>query len=158
MTSLAPHRLGIGRALLTGWLTVGTVDIMDAVLMTLWRGGSPARMLQGIASGLLGPASFEGGPATSALGLGLHYFIAFVVVTTYLVASQRYELLARKWVPCGIVYGLGVWVVMNFVVIPLSMIGHFPKLTPVGTTNGLLIHAFGVGLLTAWFARQTRPS
>lgn len=158
MTSLAAHRLAIGRAILTGWLTVGTVDIMDAVLMTLWRGGSPARMLQGIASGLLGPASFEGGPATSVLGLGLHYFIAFAVVTTYLIASQRYELLTRKWVPCGIAYGLGVWVFMNFVVIPLSMIHRFPKFTLVGTTNGLLIHAFGVGLLTAWFARQTRRS
>lgn len=158
MTSLALHRLGLARAILTGWLTVGTVDILDAILMTLWRGGAPTRMLQGIASGLLGQASFEGGIATAILGLGLHYFIAFSVVTTYLVASQRFELLTRKWVTCGIGYGLGVWAVMNFLVIPLSVIGRFPTFTIVGTTNQLLIHGFGVGLLTAWFAKQTRES
>jgi hypothetical protein len=158
MSSLAPHRLGIGRAILTGWLTVGTVDILDAILMTLWRGGSPTRMLQGIASGMLGPPSFEGGTPTAVLGLGIHFFIAFAVVTTYLVASQRFELLTRKWVVCGILYGLGVWAFMNFVVIPLSQIHRFPTFTPVGTTNQLLIHALGVGLLTAWFARWTRES
>ncbi len=154
MTSIAAPRAGFGRTLLLGWLTVGTVDILDAVIMTLWRGGSPTRMLQGIASGLLGKASFDGGTPTVILGLGLHFFIAFAVVTTYFVASQRLELLIRRWIPCGIVYGLGVWVVMNFVVVPLSAIGRFPNFSLVGTTNQLLIHAFGVGLLTSWFARQ----
>jgi hypothetical protein len=158
MTSLAPARPRLGRGLLTAWLVVGTVDITDAVVMTLVRGGVPSRMLQGIASGLLGPASFEGGTGTALLGLGLHYFIAFSVVLTYVVASQRIELLTRQWVVSGILYGLGVWAFMNFVVIPLSMIHRFPTFSLVGTTNQLLIHAFGVGLLTAWFARSMRQS
>lgn len=155
MTSIAPHRVGLGRAILLGWLTVGTVDILDAILMTLWRGGVPSRMFQGIASGLLGQSSFEGGTSTALLGLGIHYFIAFAVVTTYLVASQRFEVLTRRWVACGITYGLGVWAFMNFVVMPLSTIG-WPHFTAIGVTNQLLIHSFGVGLLTAWFARLTR--
>jgi hypothetical protein len=155
MTALAPARIGLGRAILTGWLAVGTVDILDAILMTLLRGGAPFRMLQGIASGLLGTASFEGGTATMVLGLGIHYVIALAVVTTYVLASQRFDLLLREWIWCGIGYGLGVWVFMNFVVIPLSAI-HRSGFTLVGVTNQLLIHAFGVGLLSAWFARQTR--
>ena len=154
MTALAPQRIGAGRAVVTGWLAVGTVDILDAVIMTLVRGGDPFRMLQGIASGLLGKASFEGGTATMLLGLGCHYFIAFAVVTTYVVASRRFAVLTRRWVGCGIAYGLGVWAFMNFVVIPLSAIGHLPAFTLVGVTNQLLIHAFGVGLLTAWFAQS----
>ncbi len=156
MTTIAPQQTSLGRTLLLGWLAVGTVDILDAIIMTLWRGGVPTRMLQGIASGLLGPSSFEGGTATAALGLGLHYFIAFCVVLTYLVLSQRFAVLTERWVPCGIGYGLGVWAVMNFGVIPLSAIGQFPRFTLVGTTNQLLIHSFGVGLLTAYFARQMR--
>ena len=156
MTALAPDRIGIGRAILTGWLAVGTVDILDAILMTLWRGGAPFRMLQGIASGLLGRASFEGGTATMLLGLGLHYFIAFAVVTTYIVASQRFDLLIRRWVWCGIAYGLGVWAFMKFVVIPLSAIRPGGGFNLVGLINQLVIHAFGVGVLSAWFARQTR--
>jgi uncharacterized membrane protein YagU involved in acid resistance len=93
--------------------------------------------------------------ATILLGIGLHYFIAFSVVTTYIVASRRFELLTRSWVWCGIAYGLGVWLFMNFVVIPLSAI-HRGPFTAVGVINGLLIHAFGVGLPSAWFARMAR--
>jgi hypothetical protein len=156
MTTLVAVRGSAGRTLLIGWLVMGTVDILDAILMTLYRGGSPPRMLQGIASGLLGRASFEGGTRTVLLGLGLHYFIALSVMLTYFLASRRVELLTRRWVPCGILYGLGVWAFMQYVVIPLSLIQQRRGFNLVGLINQLLIHALGVGLLSAWFARQAR--
>jgi hypothetical protein len=71
------------RALLVGALTVGVLDGLDALVFFGLRGLSPARLFQGIASGLLGRSAFEGGMATALLGVLLHLFIAFAVVTTY---------------------------------------------------------------------------
>ena len=52
----------------------------------------------------------------------------------------------------GLLYGLAVYAVMNYVVLPLSAAGRGPFSTPV-FVNGVLIHAFGVGLPTALFVR-----
>jgi hypothetical protein len=58
----------------------------------------------------------------------------------------------RRWpLASGVVYGIGVWLFMNLVVLPLS-VGRPRFLSPV-VTNGLLIHMFGVGLPSSLFAR-----
>jgi hypothetical protein len=155
MTAVAPSRLGIGRAIVVGGLVVGTLDALDAILFFGLRGASPGRIFQGIASGLLGRAALDGGMATVLLGLGIHYLIAFSVVITYILAARRFDLLVRAWPWCGMAYGVGVWLFMNFVVIPLSAIHRGGFVAPV-VVNGLLIHAFGVGLPSAWFARLAR--
>ena len=85
----------------------------------------------------------------AALGAVTHYFIAFGIVATYFVVSRRAAVLTRHPIACGIVYGLLVYLFMNRVVIPLSAIGAatWPAL-PV-LANGLLIHAFGIGIPSA---------
>ena len=132
---------------------MGTLDAIDAfVFFGLRSGATPVRIFQGIASGWLGRAAFTGGLRTAALGVATHYGVAFGIVLTYFVVSRRVRLLTRHPIPCGVVYGLLAWLVMNRVVIPLSAIGTatWPAL-PV-LANGLLIHAFGVGLPSAIFA------
>jgi hypothetical protein len=141
------------RAILYGTLVVGTLDIVDAfVFFGLRSGTTPVRILQSIASGWLGRAAFTGGAAAVALGAITHYFIAFGIVATYVVVSRRVAMLTRYPIACGIVYGLVVYLFMNRVVIPLSAIGAatWPAL-PV-LANGLLIHAFGIGIPSALFA------
>lgn len=49
-------------------------------------------------------------------------------------------------------YGIAVYFVMNYVVIPLSAASRGAFSMPV-FLNGILIHAFGVGLPAALFAR-----
>jgi len=133
-------------------LAVGTFDALDAVVFFyLFRGTTPAQIFQGIASGLLGRASFEGGVRTAAVGVGIHYFIAFMVVLAFLVVSRRFSTLRRWPLWSGLAYGIGVWLFMNLVVLPLS-VGRPRFLLPV-VTNGLLIHMFGVGLPASLFAR-----
>jgi len=141
-------------AILLGTLIVGTLDITDAIVVTVLRGGKPVRMLQGIASGLLGRASFSGGPSTALLGLGIHFFIAFSVVTTYYVVSRQIPPLRRRPVAYGIAYGILVYIFMNLVVIPLSAIGAVRFSLPL-FVNGILIHMFGVGLPSALVAART---
>jgi hypothetical protein len=156
--SVSRKPLTPAQALLCGTLTVGTLDILDAFLFFYgYREVSPIRILQSIASGLLGRASFQGGIPTAALGLLLHFFIAFMIVLTYWLASRRMPSLARHPLLYGPLYGLAVYAVMNFVVVPLSAAnsGGIPA-TPV-LINGLLIHALGVGLPSALFARAASP-
>ena len=48
-------------------------------------------------------------------------------------------------------YGVCVYGVMTYVVVPLSAAGHGPFVLAV-FLNGLLIHIFGVGIPAAFFA------
>ena len=78
------------RALLYGTLAVGVLDLLDAfVFFGLRSGVRPIRILHSIAAGLLGRASFAGGWRTATLGLALHFFIAFVIVLVFMMASRR---------------------------------------------------------------------
>jgi hypothetical protein len=63
-------------AILWGGLVAGILDISDAIVTWGMRGVPAGRILQSVASGLLGRASYEGGWATVALGTFLHFFIA----------------------------------------------------------------------------------
>jgi len=131
---------------------VGTVELLDVLIFYSARGSEPIRIIQAIASGLIGIRAFMGGWVTAALGVLLHYFIAGCIVTVFAVASTRWPDLRRRPFLWGPVYGVGVYLVMNFVVVPLSdaIPGH--KTLPV-VVNGLLTHMLGVGLPSALFAR-----
>jgi hypothetical protein len=148
------QRLSGIQAVLYGTLVVGTLDALDAIVFFGVRSGAqPIRIFQSIAFGLIGPAARTGGLKTAALGVFLHYFIAFGIVLTYFLVSRRVRLLTRHPVVCGLLYGIAAYAVMNLVVLPLSKVGgpSMPAL-PV-LANGLLIHMFGVGLPSALFAR-----
>ena len=150
--------LTTSQAVLFGTLTVGTLDILDAFIFNGIRTGTaPGRILQFIASGVLGKEAFDGGFGTKALGLLLHYFIAFVAVTLYILASKRLPILAQRPFVLGPLYGLLVHGVMHYVVVPMSAVTRGAAPLPlVVHVNQWLIHAFGIGLVTALFARAAR--
>lgn len=143
-----------------GGLIAGTLDITDALVITCCiRGGSAMRLFQYIAQGLIGPSSFKGGMATAALGLGLHYFIAYGATAFFVAASYWLPVLFRRpWIG-GPVYGLGFYFFMNYVVLPLSLTPPFKVALPM-FLNGLGIHALGIGLpialCTRWSARSAQ--
>ena len=85
-------------------LIVGAMDITAAIIQAISRGATATRLLQFVASGLIGPNAFQGGAATAALGLGLHFVIAFTLVTVFYVASRNFVLLGRYPVVSGLVY------------------------------------------------------
>lgn len=148
----AGPRMTPGRALLYGTLVVGTLDILEVIVFVGLRGVPPVRVLQSVASGVLGRGAYAGGWGAAMLGLAMHFTIAFAAVGIYLLASRRLRFLARSPFVWGPLYGVAFWLGMNLVVVPLSaaVIG---QPTPASTINGLLIHALGVGLPSALFAR-----
>ena len=151
--------LSPARAILLGGLVAGTLDILDALIVSGLRGVTPIRLFQYIAAGLLGrDAARAGGLATAFLGGFLHYFIAFGAVVVYYVASRRIPFLTRRpWI-AGPIYGVLVYLFMNLVVVPLSTLHRTPDLTPsLGLLNQILIHMFGIGVPSALFARAASP-
>jgi hypothetical protein len=145
------HRASL-RALLLGTLAVGTLDILAAMAVALSRGGSPARMLRGIASGLIGARAGEWGAAASALGLLLHFVVALGVVSVYHAASRRLPDLRERPLLWGPIYGIVVYAVMNAIVVPLSAITPGAPETPA-ILRGLAIHVLFVGLPAALSSR-----
>ena len=141
------------RALLVGTLMVGVLDILEPIVFFAFRGVKPMRILQSVAAGLLGrDAATSGGWTTALLGLALHFFIAFCVVLVYHLAATKFDVLTRHPILLGTIYGLGVWTVMNFVVLPLSAVGP-PRFTPVGIANGFFAHIVCVGIPAAYSTR-----
>jgi hypothetical protein len=129
-----------------GGLIAGTLDILSAFVTTAFRGRGPQVVLQGIASGLLGRSSFQGGVATAALGLACHYAIAFGAAAAYYVASRFMPILIRRAVICGLLYGLVVYAVTNYVIVPLSKIGRIITGPPSSMLIGMLVLMVFVGL------------
>ena len=99
------------RATLCGGLTAGALDIADALIFHGARGVAPWRVLQAIASGLLGREAFSGGAWTATLGLGLHFLIATSAAALYALASLHLPVLVRRPWLCGSAYGLVVYAV-----------------------------------------------
>jgi len=82
----------------------------------------------------------------------LHWCIATTIVLVYHVASTRFSTLRRQPWLYGPIYGIGVYCVMNYVVLPLSAAGA-PRLVLPVVVNGLFAHVFFVGMPSALFAR-----
>ncbi len=110
------------------------------------------RLLQGIAAGVLGMRSFQGGVATALLGLLLHFVIAYGAATTFVIASRRLRILVTHPVLCGIAYGVAVYFFMNRVVVRLSAAVKYP-FSLKGMTIGVVIHIFCVGVPIALVSR-----
>jgi uncharacterized membrane protein YagU involved in acid resistance len=115
------------RAVLLAWLVAGTLDITAALTYyPLTVGVRPERILQGIASGVLGSRVFDGGARAAVLGLLFHYMIALVWTVLFFLAARRVKVLTRHAVPVGLAYGVVVWAVMNLIVLPLSHVRRGP--------------------------------
>ena len=136
-----------------GRTRVRVMDITAALVVYGRLGLPPIRLLQGIAAGLLGPRSLQGGLATAFLGLLCHFVIAFSAATVYFTASRRIPFLVEHTAVSGVLYGIAVYFFMNRVVVPLSTAKKYPfsfKMMVIG----VVIHIFCVGLPIAIAVRR----
>jgi len=143
---------------------VGVLDI-TAACINAWvlAGVTPGHLLQSVAGGLLGRGTYNGGFATTALGLVMHFTMALTVATIFYALSRCFFSLPQKLsgvVAVGLLYGAAVFVVNNFGTAPLlswvrSLYLHTPILfkPPMGWSQ-LVIHLFCVGLPIALVMRR----
>jgi hypothetical protein len=146
------------QSILWGGFTAGTLDIAAAALINFVR---PVVVLHSIASGLLGKASFSAGASSALLGLLLQWAISLVIASVYTLAAMRWSILTRRWVAGGLAHGVGIFTVMNYIVVPLSAAWRTPltwknllhRFTPEKfATNLLALLLFG--LIVAFFANH----
>lgn len=139
--------------IVSGGAIAGVLDIVAAFTMQLANGVAPVRVLQAIASGVLGREAFHGGNATALLGLLLHFTIALGAAWVYYTVSRFWTLLRRRAVVAGLAYGVVVYLVMNHVVLPLSRVNFRPA--PWRTVAILMaVHMVCVGLPIALASRD----
>jgi len=142
------------RAILLGGLVAGTLDATDGVIAYfLAFRMNPIQVLQYIASGYFGAASFQGGLLTAGAGMLFHYFISFTVATIFCYAAKFIPWLKQNFVLSGVAYGAAVYFVMNYLVLPLSAVAPSAFSLPL-FLNGVIGHALFVGLPIAWFVRK----
>ncbi len=143
-------------AVVLGGLVAGVLDIAYACIFWAIKAGvPPGRIFQSVAAGLLGrEAAAAGGASTAALGLALHFLIALTVAVAYYTAARYAAALWRRPWLYGALYGVGVYGVMQYVVVPLSRAGGGggrPNL--LWDVLSILVHAFGIGVPVALAAR-----
>jgi uncharacterized membrane protein YagU involved in acid resistance len=133
-------------------LIAGILDITSAFVIAGIKGTGSLRMLQGIASGLLGQRSFEGGMATAGLGLAIHFLIAFTAAAVFYTASRKFSSLTQHAVLSGLLYGIAVYIFMYWIVVPLA----FPtaRHSTSRDVTAVIVHIVLIGLPIALVVRR----
>jgi uncharacterized membrane protein YagU involved in acid resistance len=137
-------------AILLGGVIAATIDIGAASLIA---GRSPTFIMQAIAGGLLGKATFGGGIGTMILGTVLQEVMGVLIATIYVVLSKTVAGLLRRWIISGLAYGVIVFFVMNYIVVPLSAWKLAPHFTPVKFAANMAAMLL-FGLIVAFFSRR----
>ena len=125
-----------------GGLVAGTVDV--GLACAIYR-TTPLIILQAIAGGLLGMSAFERGWSSGALGLALQWGMSLLIACCGVLASNQSAFLARRWVTAGCLYGVITFIVMDYIVVPLSASGTQPHFSaPWLVKNMLAMLLFGL--------------
>lgn len=139
-------------AILLGGVIAATIDIGAASLIS---GKDVVYILHIIAGGLIGRRALAGGMQTALLGLLLQELMGLIIAAIYVAAAGLLPLLKRRWLACGLLYGVVIFLVMNYLVVPLSAWKHWPHFSPAKFLENLAAMLL-FGVIVAFFARRMR--
>jgi hypothetical protein len=139
------------RAIGWGGLLAGCLDITVALVEAGLEGRRPVSLFQGIAGGLLGMSSFQGGLATAALGVFFHFLIATTAAAVFYWASRKLKFLVQHAIASGLLYGVAVYIFMSYIVLPIS--AYHSKIE-LPSMLGVAVHMFMVGLPISLMVRK----
>lgn len=151
MTSLVTRAW---KGIVAGGVIAGVLDILFAFVFYGMHGVSPGRILRSVSSGLLGRRAFEGGAGPVVLGAVCQLVIPTLAAAVYFGFDHAFAAVRRHPVLSGLLYGIVVYIVMNFVVVPLSAV-PYERHFPIGmVVPAVLAHMFLVGLPIALAVRK----
>ena len=142
----------IWKPILTATLVCGTLDILWAIVLTLWRGKEIGGMLRFVASGPF-PVATDMGSTGSVLGLLIHFSLMAIMVAVFVIVARQRPSLLDNPLLSGFVYGLITYAVMNLIVVPLRFPAAWP-LKMLSITTQLFAHIVLVGWPTAFITRR----
>jgi hypothetical protein len=137
------------KTILLATFVAGTLDILSAIIVfgPVFGKVSALRILQGIASALLGKPAFQGGWETALFGLLVHYCISLTFVSLYFLVFPYIPFLKKNKMAGGLLYGFFIWMVMNMAVLPLIGLAPFHfRLAPFLKNALILMLVFGIPL------------
>jgi hypothetical protein len=147
--SITARKTSLLAPILVGGAIAGTLDLIAAFI------SFGHNMPRGIAAGLIGrQAAFQGGIFPWILGIILHYFIAFSAAAVYCLASRKLEFMRDHWIVSGIFFGIGLYLVMNLIVLPLCAFHFTGPFQVRGMIQGLLFHMIIIGLPISYSLRR----
>jgi uncharacterized membrane protein YagU involved in acid resistance len=117
-------------------VAAGIPDVFAAAALSRAPVG---RVLQTIASGILGETSYARGSTSVMLGLGLQIAMSFVIAVVYNIGSFCVTEIHRNPLIFGALHGVLIFVVMNFVVVPLSRAYPQPRWDPKSFVAMLIV-------------------
>jgi hypothetical protein len=136
-------------AIAVGGLGAGALDLAQALILF------GPKVPLGIAAGLLGRQAVHGGGISIyALGVFLHFFIAFSAATVYYATSRKMGFLKEHWLICGLFYGAAVDQVMTLIVLPLSGLHACGPYKLNDLILGILVHMVTVGVPISFSVRR----
>lgn len=91
------------------------------------------------------------------LGLASHFAILLVAAALYFLASRKLRFLVSHALVSGALFGVAVYLVMNFVVLPLSAFPYHLHYPWMRLLEGFASHAAFVGLTIAFAIRRYAP-
>jgi hypothetical protein len=144
------------KAALVGGLIAGTLDIAYAFIAWQLQGVAPDRVLRGVASGLLGRGAIEGGAWVPAIGALCHYCISCAAAAFYHRASALLPALRERAVVSGIAYGGAFYLLMTFVIVPLSAAPGTTQLSWGGLFAHTILFGLPIALVTRHVSRARR--
>lgn len=157
IATIQPQRSTDWKQAVYGGLLIALGDALFAIAVWFeWNAKGVTQVFQSIAVGVLGKASYEGGTATALLGAGLHVAMAIAFVAICIALSFRFRLLVEKPVVAGLLYGVGLYVAMNFVVMPLSRVDASPSFKHLDTITMSVVAHMAFGVVCTLFARRAR--
>ncbi|MEO5761367.1 MAG: hypothetical protein ABIR28_03555 [Vicinamibacteria bacterium] len=143
------------RAILGSGFIVGLLDATSAMVHAYaLRGTTPNRIWKYVASGAFGPAANTGGPEMIVAGLLFHFFIATCWTGLFFILAEKVPTLREHKVIAGALYGIFIWLAMNFVIVPMSRIGPFPVRLTLPTILQIMIHLFIIGVPISLLANR----
>lgn len=147
-------RRNIIHTALLACLVAGTLDITGAIVTSGMHGVPALRVVQSVASGLLGKDAYAGGLGTAALGLALHFCMMLAFAFAFLWACGRSVFIRTHALWLGMFYGVAIYAWMNAVVLPLSAFPHHMKYDAAFLATGILTHILCVGLPIGLIAQK----
>jgi hypothetical protein len=147
-------QISLPRAVLVGGSIAGALDILFALTNAAVNGMVPQRLLQVVASGLLGEDAYAGGWPTALLGLVAHFTLSYLWAALFVTAAARMPRLVAKPALSGPVFGVLVFLTMRLVVLPVSAFPHPVSFNNLSAGLDLLSHMFFFGLPIALAAAK----
>lgn len=144
------------KPILTATLVAGTLDIMAAIILTLYYGGKVPDMLRYVASGPF-PGAPQWGMGGALLGLVVHFTLMAIMAAAFLLAAKQWQQLTTSPLLWGAVYGLVTYAIMNLLVVPLRFGKGWPPSTASLVTQ-LFCHVVLVGIPIAMIVARALRS